>query len=118
MLSPGDSVRAKWADEWCFGRFCSEVSETRGCYEIRWDNGDQNAIPAADVQRFEQRFKCCHDHPDFRAAPAGMFKDYERVVTDHDAVASVSCETCGSLPCARLCGRWFEDEDAFLASFD
>ena len=113
MLSDGDSVRAKWADEWCLGRFCSAVSETRGCYEIVWDNGSQNAIPVADVQRFEQRFKCRHaHHPDFRAAPAGMFKDYECVVTDHDAVASVSCETCGSLPCARLCGRWFEDEAA------
>ncbi|KAH8054013.1 hypothetical protein JL720_14540 [Aureococcus anophagefferens] len=71
-----------------------EVSETRGCYEILWDNGDQNAIPVADVQRFEQRFKCCHaHHPDFRAAPAGWFEDYETVVTDHDAVASVACET-------------------------
>ena len=71
MLSQGDSVRAKWADEWCLGRFWSEVSETRGCYEILWDNGEQNAIPAADVQRFEQRFKCRHaHHPDVRAAPS------------------------------------------------
>ena len=90
MLSHGDSVRAKWADEWCLGRFWSEVSETRGCYEIRWDNGEQNAIPAADVQRFEQRFKCCHaHHPDFRKA-VGVFEDYECVVTDHDASLKTS----------------------------
>ena len=110
-LKHGDSVWARWEDKWFVGRVRVEEGVERGRHMVVQDDGDAKLIRVEDVKRFEETFVCSHaHHEDFRDAPKGYFADYAVRVLDHGDLPSVRCETCHSVPCAALCGRWFADE--------